>query len=175
MHSDVVSCVRTNHPRLFAHLTAYWFGILFECNGVESWSMQVDLSTFAVSCVINTKSFWADFHDFLVRFDCNVQLSRASIIHEYRVFQKGWYKLALFQISPVDFIVFLFSDYGCKIVSILISVEYHLLFQHNQLFYLPYMAVAEISMGISLRVRPEEPFLLLKYIITLSLILCSYY
>ena len=27
---------------------------------------------------------------------------------------------------------------------------------------------------ISLRVRPEEPFLLLKYILTLSLILCSY-
>ena len=28
---------------------------------------------------------------------------------------------------------------------------------------------------ISLQVRPEEPFLLLKYIITLSLILFSYY
>ena len=28
---------------------------------------------------------------------------------------------------------------------------------------------------ISLRVRPEKQFLLLKYIITLSLILCSYY
>ena len=55
------------------------------------------------------------------------------------------------------------------------SVGYHLPFQHNELFHLPYMAVAEISLGISLRVRPEEPFLLLKYIITLSLILCSYY
>ena len=54
-------------------------------------------------------------------------------------------------------------------------VGYHLAFQHNDLFHLPYMAVAEISLGISLQVRPEEPFLLLKYIITLSLILCSYY
>ena len=51
------------------------------------------------------------------------------------------------------------------------TVGYHLPFQHNELFHLPYMAVAEIN----LRVRPEEPFLLLKYIITLSLILCSYY
>ena len=57
----------------------------------------------------------------------------------------------------------------------LISVGYHLPFQHNELFHLPYMAVAEISLGISLQVRPEEPFLLLKYIITLSQILCSYY
>ena len=48
-------------------------------------------------------------------------------------------------------------------------------FQHNGLFHLPYMAVAEISLRISLRVIPEEPFLLLKYIITLSLILCPYY
>ena len=55
------------------------------------------------------------------------------------------------------------------------SVGYPLPFQHNELFHLPYMAVAEISLGISLRVRPEEPFLLLKSIITLSLILCSYY
>ena len=55
------------------------------------------------------------------------------------------------------------------------SVWYHLPFQHNELFYLPYMAVAEINLGISLRVRPEELFLLLKYIITLSLILCSYF
>ena len=56
------------------------------------------------------------------------------------------------------------------------NVGYHLPFQHNQLFHLPYMAVAEISLGrISLQVRPEKPFLLLKYIITLSLILCSYY
>ena len=54
-------------------------------------------------------------------------------------------------------------------------VGYHLPFQHNELFHLPYMAVAEISLRISLQVRPEEPFLLLKYIITLSLILCSYY
>ena len=55
------------------------------------------------------------------------------------------------------------------------TVGYHLPFQHNELFHLPYMAVAEINMGISLQVRPEEPFPLLKYIITLSLILCSYY
>ena len=55
------------------------------------------------------------------------------------------------------------------------GVGYHLPFQHNELFHLPYMAVAEISLGVSLRVKPEEPFLLLKYIITLSLILCSYY
>ena len=55
-------------------------------------------------------------------------------------------------------------------------VGYHLPFQHNELFHLPYMAVAEISLGrISLQVRPDEPFLLLKYIFTLSLILCSYY
>ena len=55
-------------------------------------------------------------------------------------------------------------------------VGYHLAFQHNERFHLPYMAVAEISLGrISQRVRPEEQFLLLKYIITLSLILCSYY
>ena len=51
------------------------------------------------------------------------------------------------------------------------GVGYHLPFQHNELFHLPYMAVAEISLGIRLRVRPKEPFLLLKYIITLSLIL----
>ena len=58
----------------------------------------------------------------------------------------------------------------------LISVGYHQPFQHNELFHLPYMAVAEITLGrISLRVRPEEPFLLLKYILTLSPILCSYY
>ena len=57
----------------------------------------------------------------------------------------------------------------------LMTVGYHLPFQHNELFHLPYMAVAETSLGKSLRVRPEEPFLLLKYIITLSLILCSYY
>ena len=56
-----------------------------------------------------------------------------------------------------------------------LNVGYHLPFQHNELFHLPYRAVAEISPGISLRVRPEEPFLLLKYIITLSLILYSYY
>ena len=56
------------------------------------------------------------------------------------------------------------------------SVGYRLPFQHNELFNLPYMAVAEISLGrISLQVRPEEPFLLLKYILILSLILCSYY
>ncbi len=55
------------------------------------------------------------------------------------------------------------------------SVGYHLPFQHNELFHLPYMAVAEICLGISLQVRLEEPFLLLKYILTLSLILCSYY
>ena len=54
-------------------------------------------------------------------------------------------------------------------------VGYHLPFQHNEPFHLPYMAMAEISLGISLRVTPEEPFLLLKYIITLSLILCPYY
>ena len=60
-------------------------------------------------------------------------------------------------------------------ISFLIIVGYHLPFQHNKLFHLPYMAVAEISLRISLRVRPEEPFLLLKYIITLSLILYSYY
>ena len=60
-------------------------------------------------------------------------------------------------------------------VYIYIYVGYHLPFQHNELCHLPYMAVAEISLGISLSVRPEEPFLLLKYIITLSLILCSYY
>ena len=71
---------------------------------------------------------------------------------------------------------------GCKIVPLicqrvwhLIIVGYHLPFQHNELFPLPYMAVAEITLWISLRVRPEEPFLLLKYIITLSLILCYYY
>ena len=55
------------------------------------------------------------------------------------------------------------------------SVGYHLPFQRTEQFHLPCMAVVEISLGISLRVRPEEPFLLLKYIITLSLILCSYY
>ena len=56
------------------------------------------------------------------------------------------------------------------------GVGYHLPFQHNELFHLPYMAAAEISLWrICLRVRPEEPFLLLKYIIALSLILCSYY
>ena len=39
-------------------------------------------------------------------------------------------------------------------------VGYHLPFQHNELFHLPYMAVAEISLGrISIRVRPEEPCL----------------
>ena len=51
-------------------------------------------------------------------------------------------------------------------------VGYHLPFQYNELFHLPYMAIAEISLGRSVRVRPEEPFLLLKYILTLSLILC---
>ena len=52
----------------------------------------------------------------------------------------------------------------------------HLPFQHNELFHLPYMAVAEISLGmISLQVKSVEPFLLLKYIITLSLIRWSYY
>ena len=57
-----------------------------------------------------------------------------------------------------------------------ISVGNHLPFQHNELFHLPYMAVVEIGLGrVSLQVRPEEPFLLLKYIITLSLILYSYY
>ena len=61
-------------------------------------------------------------------------------------------------------------------LALLYNVGYHLPFQHNELFHLPYMAVTEISLGtISLRVRPEEPFLLLKYIITLSLIPCSYY
>ena len=55
-------------------------------------------------------------------------------------------------------------------------VGYHLPFQLNELFHLPHMAAAEISLErISLQVRPEEPFLLLKYIITLSLILYSYY
>ena len=57
----------------------------------------------------------------------------------------------------------------------IVFVGYHLPFQHNELFHLPYMAVAEISLRISLRVRLEEPFQLLKYIITLSPILCSYY
>ena len=56
-----------------------------------------------------------------------------------------------------------------------LSVGYHLPFQHNELFHLPYMAVAEISLGIRLGVRPKELFLLLKYTITLSLILYSYY
>ena len=60
------------------------------------------------------------------------------------------------------FIIHFFQSVGC-----------HLPFQHNKLFHLPYMAVAEISLRISLRVRPEEPFLLLKYIITLSLILIT--
>ena len=32
------------------------------------------------------------------------------------------------------------------------TVGYHLPFQHNERFHLPYMAVAEISLGISLRV-----------------------
>ena len=54
------------------------------------------------------------------------------------------------------------------------SVGHHLPFQHNELIHLPYMAVADISLRISLRVRPEEPFLLLKYILTLALILFSY-
>ena len=57
----------------------------------------------------------------------------------------------------------------------LYSIGYHQPFKHNELFHLPYMAVAEISLRISLRVRPEEPFLLLKYIFTLPLILFSYY
>ena len=62
-----------------------------------------------------------------------------------------------------------------KELEILI-VGYHQPFKHNELFHLPYMAVAEISLGrIILQVKPEELFLLLKYIITLSLILCSYY
>ena len=40
---------------------------------------------------------------------------------------------------------------------ILFFVGYHHQpFQHNELFHLPYMAVAEISLGISLRVRPER-------------------
>ena len=62
-----------------------------------------------------------------------------------------------------------------RATSRILTVGYHLPFQHNELFHQPYMTVAEISLGISLRVRPEEPFLLLKYIITLSLILCPYY
>ena len=40
--------------------------------------------------------------------------------------------------------------------SLFLSVGYHLPFQHNKLFHLPYMAVAEINLRISLRVRPEE-------------------
>ena len=58
----------------------------------------------------------------------------------------------------------------------IVSAGYRIPFQRNELFHLSYMTVAEISLGgISLRARPEELFLLLKYIITLSLILCSYY
>ena len=64
----------------------------------------------------------------------------------------------------------------CWVLLLFVTAGYLLPFQHDELFHLPYMAVAEISQGrISLRVRPEELFLLLKYIITLSLILCSYY
>ena len=62
-----------------------------------------------------------------------------------------------------------------------IGVGYHLPFQHNELGHLPYMAAALIpraqsrSVWQSTNLRPEEPFLLLKYILTLSLILRSYY
>ena len=68
-----------------------------------------------------------------------------------------------------------FSCFGIPVLCIYVIVGYHLTFQHNELFHLPYMAVTDISQRISLQVRPEEPFLLLKYIITLLLILCSYY
>ena len=53
----------------------------------------------------------------------------------------------------------------CRIFIALdiIDIGYHLPLQHNELFHLPHMEVAEISLGISRRVRPEEPFLLLKY------------
>ena len=58
-----------------------------------------------------------------------------------------------------------------------IGVGYPLPFQHNEQGHLPYMAVALIPRGSS----PDQStslksrFLLLKYILTLSLILCSYY
>ena len=48
-------------------------------------------------------------------------------------------------------------------------------FNKGRYWVSPTFSAAEISLRISLRIRPEEPFLLLKYTITLSLILCSYY
>ena len=81
--------------------------------------------------------------------------------------QRAWLRI---QNKPILAPITLILSY-----TLVTGVGYHLPFQHNELFHLPYMAVAEISLGISLRVISEEPFLLLKYIITLSLILCSYY
>ena len=76
--------------------------------------------------------------------------------------------------NRVSFLLPVYNIY-CWSSTVMVHVGYHLTFQHNELFHLPYMAVAEISLRISLQVRPEELFLLLKYIINLSLILCSYY
>ena len=82
--------------------------------------------------------------------------------------KQRWHKLRCCDIG--------FKKKKIWVFTFLLSVGYHLPFQHNELFHLPYMAVAEISLWrISLRVRQEEPFLLLKYILTLSLILCSCY
>ena len=62
------------------------------------------------------------------------------------------------------------------------NVGYHLPFQYNELGHLPYMAVALIPRHQSRLVWDQTTstslksrFLLLKYILTLSLILCSYY
>ena len=67
------------------------------------------------------------------------------------------------------------------------SVGYHLPFRHNELVHLPYMAVASntsrsgqstislVWMSTFTNLRLEEPFILLKYILTLTLTLCSYY